>query len=605
MKSRLLVLLLLTVSAAWSQTQIGDVLGAHDLSMSGSSHIQGSMSAACLYCHVPHSGSGKSALWGQTLSNQIYTTYVSNTAQNTTVQPPLGQDSSLCLSCHDGTVGVGQVTPYGPYMMHGNFPNTMGTQLQGSHPFSLQLPLKDAASLVPSLVANGTTNDPTKSVQLIKGNIECSSCHNPHIQNTDKLSANFLVRDNAKGAICLACHTPSPRTVNGHDNPLSLWSAGIHATSGTLVNPAAALGGYATVADFACQSCHSQHNAGGTGLLRGHNETDCVTCHSGGNTLSPVAPNIFVEFAKQGSHPFSTSMGTHDPGENVLLNQNRHATCADCHNSHAANQVTSFGLPPQIRGSQSALNGISAADGVTVVSPSVNQYENCLRCHGTSTGKTTNPANYGYLPVWAVSALDPLNVVSQLSVTSTSSHPVMHDSTSPFPQPSLRPNMMNLDGATPGRPMGNRIFCTDCHNADDNREFGGSGANGPHGSSWAHILERRYEFTQAAVPGGTVTNLFPNPDLSIAGPYAMCAKCHDLNQLVNNTSFSGHANHINDGFSCSACHTAHGMGGVSGTVTGERMVNFDIAVVAANGITPISYSRGKNSCALVCHNHPH
>ena len=102
-----------------------------------------------------------------------------------------------------------------------------------------------------------------------------------------------------------------------------------------------------------------------------------------------------------------------------------------------------------------------------------------------------------------------------------------------------------------------------------------------------------------------MTNLFPSPDLSIAGPYAMCAKCHDLNQVVNNTSFSGHANHINDGFSCSACHTAHGMGGVSGTVTGERMVNFDVAVVAANGSIPISYSRGKNSCALVCHNHPH
>jgi predicted CXXCH cytochrome family protein len=605
MKLRLLGLVMIAVSVGWSQTQTGDVLGAHDLSMSGSSHIQGAMSAACLYCHVPHSGSGKSALWGQTLSSQVYSTYVSSTAQNTTVQPPLGQDSSLCLSCHDGTVGVGQVTPYGPYIMHGSFPNTMGTQLQGSHPFSLQLPLKDAASLVPSLAANGTTNDPTKSVQLIKGNIECSSCHNPHIQSADKLSLNFLVRDNAKGAICLACHDPNPRTVNGHDNPLAMWSAGIHATSGTLVNPTAALGGYATVSDFACQSCHAEHSAGGTGLLRGRNENDCVVCHSGGNTLSPVAPNIFAEFAKQRVHPFSTSSGTHDPAESVLLNQNRHATCADCHNSHAASQVTSFGVPPQIRPSQSGVNGISAADGFTVVSPSVNQYENCLRCHGTSTGKTTNPAEYGYLPVWVVAGLDPLNVIPQFSVTSTSSHPVTHDSTSPYPQPSLRANMLNLDGVTPGRPMGTRIFCTDCHNADDNREFGGAGANGPHGSSWFHILERRYEFSQAAVPGGTVINLFPNPDLSVAGPYAMCAKCHDLTQIVNNTSFSGHANHINDGFSCSACHTGHGMGGVSGTISGERMVNFDAAVVAANGSTPISYNRTKNSCSLVCHNHPH
>jgi len=606
MKVRLSALFLIAVSVGWSQTQTGDVLGAHDLSMGGTSHIQGSMSAACLYCHVPHSGSGKSALWGQTLSSQMYSTYVSSTVQNTTVQPPLGQDSSLCLSCHDGTVAVGQVTPYGPYLMRGNFPNTMGSQLQGSHPFSLQLPIKDAASLVPSLAANGTTADPTKSVQLIKGNVECGSCHNPHNQGIDQRSPNFLVRDNLKGALCLACHATSARTVNGHDNPLAMWPTGIHATSGSMVNPVASLGGYATVAEFACLSCHVSHNAAAnSGLLRTANEIDCLPCHNGGNNLSPAAPNVFVEFAKQTVHPFSSNTGSHDPGEAVLLNQNRHATCADCHNSHTASQVVSFPLPPAIRASQNGVNGISAADGMTVQKPAVNQYENCLRCHGTSTGKTTNRAMYGYLPTWVVSAVDPLNVIPQFSMSSTSSHPVTHDRTSPLPQPSLRANMLNLDGATPGRAMGARILCSDCHNADDNREFGGTGANGPHGSSWPHILERRYEFAQAAVPGGTVTNLFPNPDLSVNGPFALCAKCHDLNQVLNNTSFSGHANHINDGFSCSACHTGHGMGGFSGSISGERLVNFDAAVVASNGSIPISYNRTKNSCSLVCHNRSH
>ena len=165
--------------------------------------------------------------------------------------------------------------------------------------------------------------------------------------------------------------------------------------------------------------------------------------------------------------------------------------------------------------------------------------------------------------------------------------------------------MVNLDGVTPGRAMGTRILCTDCHNSDDNREFGGTGANGPHGSKWWHLLERRYEFSQAAVPGGTVTNLFPNPDLGPNGPYALCAKCHDLQQVVHNTSFTEHARHINDGFSCSTCHTAHGMGSVSGSITGERLVNFDAAVVAPNQNKPISYNRAQNSCSLVCHNHTH
>src|SRR5262249_47021572 len=161
--------------------------------------------------------------------------------------------------------------------------------------------------------------------------------------------------------------------------------------------------------------------------------------------------------------------------------------------------------------------------------------------------------------------------------------------------PSLLPNMLNLDGLKPGRAMGTQIFCTDCHNSDDNREFGGTGANGPHGSKWAHILERRYEFSQAATPGTAITNLFPNPDLSVNGPYAMCGKCHDLpNQIVKNTSWNHHSLHINKGISCSVCHTAHGMGATSGAVSGERLVNFDVNVVASNNGSAISYNRTAN-----------
>jgi hypothetical protein len=165
--------------------------------------------------------------------------------------------------------------------------------------------------------------------------------------------------------------------------------------------------------------------------------------------------------------------------------------------------------------------------------------------------------------------------------------------------------MVKLDGTTLGRAMGTQIFCSDCHNADDNREFGGTGPNGPHGSRWTHILERRYEFSQTTIPGQQITNLFPKPDLSVNGPYALCGKCHNLALVLNNTSFSEHARHINRGFSCSTCHTAHGMGATNGYVSGERLVNFDVKVVAPNGNTPISYSRASNSCTLTCHNHRH
>jgi hypothetical protein len=241
---------------------------------------------------------------------------------------------------------------------------------------------------------------------------------------------------------------------------------------------------------------------------------------------------------------------------------------------------------------------------MSIVDPVVNQYENCFRCHGSSSGKAVRPM-YGYLPVRAASAGDPLNLIPQFSATASSSHPVTHVSNSSLPQPSLLTTMLNLDGITQGRAMGTQIFCTDCHNSDDNREFGGTGPNGPHGSKWTHILERRYEFNQAVAPGQLISNLFQNPDLSVNGPYAMCGKCHSLSSIMANASFSQHQSHISAGFTCSVCHTAHGMGGVNPNISGQRLVNFDVNVVAPNGGTPVSYNRATNTCTLTCHNTSH
>jgi hypothetical protein len=237
----------------------------------------------------------------------------------------------------------------------------------------------------------------------------------------------------------------------------------------------------------------------------------------------------------------------------------------------------------------------------------VNQYQNCLRCHGTSSGKQSNPA-YGYLPARA--SADPLNVLISFGATAKSTHPVMRPKgSSGAPQPSLLPNMLDLQGgATHGRTMGTQIFCTDCHNSDDNREFGGAGASGPHGSQYWHILERDYESSQA--PGGPGTpitiNLNPMPDLSIHGPYGMCAKCHDLNVVMQAISWSGHQNHVyTDGVSCSVCHNAHGVGSTTANPTGDRMIDFDVRVVGSNNRLAISYNRAANTCTLMCHNVAH
>ncbi len=608
MKSRLLfacVFVLLAAAALRAQVT-GDTIGVHDLTTGSGSPITGARPGSCAYCHAPHSGFAPAPLWNQTLSKQTYTPYTSTTYQQTGNQaPPLGEDSSLCLSCHDGTVAPGQTIVYGAVTTAGSMYPTdvFGTNLRNTHPFSVILPIKDSVDLVASLASQGKTADPLGAVKLIQGNIECTSCHDPHVQAKDLVSQNFLVRDSSSGQMCLACHDPN-RVITGQVNKLAGWAAGVHAMATNKTTVQSGVGSYATVAQNACLSCHTPHNGQGPArLLRAPNEQDCLACHSGGSNLSPGIPNVMAEFAKIG-HPFPAGVNTHDAAESVVLNNNRHATCADCHNGHAANQVTSFTPPPLLRSSQQGIAGVSATDGVTTVDPAVNEYDSCLRCHGTSAGKVVNPV-FGYLPVRLVASGDFLNVIPQFAITSTSSHPVTHVRNSTLPQPSLLPNLLNLDGVTQGRSMGTQIFCSDCHNSDDNREFGGTGPNGPHGSKWTHLLERQYVASQTTAPGQLITNLNPNPDLSVNGPYALCGKCHNLSSVVANASFSQHAQHINDGFSCSVCHTAHGMGSTSANVSGERLVNFDANVVAPNGTSPISYSRATNSCVLTCHGEAH
>jgi len=589
-----------------------DVMGMHNLGPGSTSPVTGARPDSCSYCHAPHSGLN-TGLWNQRLTTQTYTMYSSGTEKNTGLQPMLGSDSNQCLSCHDGTVAVGATVAYGQVTTHGSmYASDILSTMQSSHPFSLALPLKDNIDLAASLTANGTTADTSHAVNLIRGNVECTSCHDPHVQAKDVVSQNFLVKDSSSGQLCLSCHDPT-RQISGQVNPLADWSTGAHALSTGKIASQASLGNYTTVATAACIGCHSPHNAAGASrLLRGLNEQDCIACHNGVN-ISPLAPNanVFAEYASpKVGHPFPTSINPHDASETTLLNNNRHATCVDCHNAHGSESVGVFPLPPLIRVSQKNIEGVNASDGTSVLTPAVNQYENCLRCHGTSAGKQVQPV-YGYFPIRAVSAGDPLNMVPQFAASASSSHPVMHTRSSGLPQPSLLANMLDLDGVKQGRAMGAQIFCTDCHNSDDNREFGGTGANGPHGSRWTHILERRYEFSQAATPGGQITNLFQSPDLSVNGPYALCGKCHDLpNQILKDTSWNEHASHINAGFSCSTCHTAHGMGASSGSVTGERLVNFDLNVAAPNSSTPsgplpISYNHATNTCVLTCHKAAH
>lgn len=603
------VLLLAALTGAQTSPPTTDVLGVHDMS-SGISPTRGPNANACLYCHAPHNALSTSPLWNQTLSTKEYILHPDSTSTPSS-PAKVGMASLRCLSCHDGSVGVGRTASSGTLLMTGTFRSYMGTQLAGSHPFSMQPQIKDNATLVSTLAASHVTKD--KAVSLVENNIECSTCHDVHNQYKDLRSPKFLVRDNSKGLLCLACHDVGVRTVDGIKNSLTGWPASAHALSVAAVAPKAQLGGYTTVGEFACSNCHRSHDALGTALLRknpnvqaGIDETSqsCFTCHDGSDSLAQPLLNVIAAFNGQQGHPFPDANNLHSMNEPIVLNRNRHATCEDCHNSHAAQPTTSFPATPDLRPSQIGVSGVTM--GREAGSTVTFQYENCLRCHGNSLNKQSLPA-YGYMPARALFSGDTLDVSLQFANGAISSHPVMRDARN-LARPSVLKAMWNIGSGVQGRPMSPRILCTDCHNNDNAREFGGTGPNGPHGSKYDHILERRYVTSQVgpgASPGSLIVNLVPNPvlDSAPASPYALCAKCHDLNYINSGQSWSGHGMHIQKGFSCSVCHSAHGIPAGTSGVTGNSLVSFDMNVVGSNNNMPVSYNG--STCTLMCHGKAH
>ncbi|MES0326599.1 MAG: hypothetical protein ABUK13_00265 [Gammaproteobacteria bacterium] len=75
---------------------------------------------------------------------------------------------------------------------------------------------------------------------------------------------------------------------------------------------------------------------------------------------------------------------------------------------------------------------------------------------------------------------------------------------------------------------GGKISCLDCHNNNQNPNNGaaGTGSSGPHGSANSRLLERNYNTIDSTTESAT--------------QYAICYKCHDRNNILNNDSVAGY-----------------------------------------------------------------
>ena len=379
----------------------------HNLSNSGITNnaYATTETQVCVFCHTPHNAtaSAQAPLWNRKLNTQTYTRYTSasldanNIANGFSDQP--GGSSVLCLSCHDGMIALGEVgvlpkntgTPNGSTSIAMKGPNgvvttipvgqgvntgytRIGTDLTNDHPISityndtlanadgelahLNSSQRDTGSNPPGTLIGIRSSgfkpllplEPTGPGGL--GQIQCATCHDPHITKSKFLRLNRLQTNagpsrssnsdssfnQANDIICLACHTKLG----------AAWANSAHANETvadeTYTAAAAALRGFPAgtkVWQASCLNCHDTHTVQGsrrllregTGVAAGTADSTELAVASGPATgavyQSGVAPNV-------GDNNVSSSIET---------------TCFQCHRpSGGTNAITAAtGIVPSVK----------------------------------------------------------------------------------------------------------------------------------------------------------------------------------------------------------------------------------------------------------------
>jgi predicted CXXCH cytochrome family protein len=186
----------------------------HNLSSTSTAAIKSATQTdTCVFCHVVHNsqpGVGR-PLWSHTMTTQNLTWAPTTTIRGTTLPTSIASSalagSRACMSCHDGTVALGDLfngtggTVSGPNVTAGklsggvNVLNPASSQL--NHPLGVGRP-----GAIPGFT-NFKVVPPGTAVNYdAAGNVQCDSCHNPH----DNTFPPFLKINPAGGAICMTCH---------------------------------------------------------------------------------------------------------------------------------------------------------------------------------------------------------------------------------------------------------------------------------------------------------------------------------------------------------------------------------------------------------------
>ncbi|MDO8774095.1 MAG: cytochrome c3 family protein [Burkholderiaceae bacterium] len=215
---------------------------------------------ACSYCHTPHSAISTQLLWNKTLSGNAFTWDVAKTDGGTTFSTlAVGYKgpSVKCLSCHDGSVAIGDVALYRGSLATsansfkvGDQPTsfTVGTatttftagdtrpqfvigsggNLKGTHPIGMPYPYNNATNTY-----NGVTTG--SSVALLE------FVANPHQVTTASVGGGMSVSSSYPAA-------------NGAGNQVALVK--LYTDTGGVITA----GPTAGTSGMECSSCHDPHN---------------------------------------------------------------------------------------------------------------------------------------------------------------------------------------------------------------------------------------------------------------------------------------------------------------------------------------------------------
>jgi predicted CXXCH cytochrome family protein len=425
----LLLGLCLGVPASRLAAQPSSVVNSpHNLSASGPGPVRAvSEDQVCIFCHTPHNASPLRPLWNRAIPVDGYTIY---TSRALTAKPgqPTGM-SKMCLSCHDGTIALGNVVSRStPIAMSGGVttipvgPSHIGTDLRDDHPISFRF---DSGLASKNLKLKAPSALPSEVRLDSNAELQCTTCHDAHNNSLGK----FMVMRNDNSELCNACHQMGTTSISAHQN---------------------------------CDACHQPHSApSGPYLLRKQTISDtCLGCHNGslpGSTSVNIAPELNKVYTHDTHSPV-------DPPEPLT----DHVSCTDCHEAHT--MTTGSSPPPGLHGNFGKVSGVSASGSPLTAASS--EFEVCFKCHGDKD--TRKP--------WVSRRIQEVNTRQQFSPSAISFHPVEASGRNSN-VPSLKPEWT----------VASRVACTSCHGSDTSRAAGGSGPNGLHGSNFGPNLIARYE----------------------------------------------------------------------------------------------------------------